>query len=135
MGFRRPPFANLLKQEGPASVDVQAFVDSMFDGPEASALYAAARRTDTRFRTELFARMREGAGRNQRQVLTHTGIPTAIVNGADDAVVNLDYFDTVPYGHLWKGRCFRLEKAGHAPFWDAPERYDALLLQFLADLL
>jgi pimeloyl-ACP methyl ester carboxylesterase len=48
--------------------------------------------------------------------------------------VNLDYFDLVAYGNLWDNHCHRLEKAGHAPFWHAPERYNRLLAKFADDV-
>ncbi len=41
---------------------------------------------------------------------------TAVVNGAEDPIVNLDYIDHVRYANLWRDRCFRIDSAGHAPF-------------------
>ncbi|MBS7544185.1 alpha/beta fold hydrolase [Ancylobacter oerskovii] len=130
-GFRRPPSGGSAPGEARAPFEAEAFVDGIFTGPEASHFYEIVRGTDPDFRTALFASLRKGAGIDQRQALIDTGVPTAIVNGAEDRIVNLDYFETVPYGNLWNGTCYRLEGAGHAPFWDAPERYNALLQEFL----
>lgn len=57
--------------------------------------------------------------------------PIAVVNGADDAIINLDYFDTVNFADLWEGQCYRLPGVGHAPFWAVPEKFNPLLERFL----
>jgi hypothetical protein len=57
------------------------------------------------------------------------------VNGGADRIVNVDYFDTVASAHLWEGRCHRLARLGHAPFWEAPGDFIPDLECFMRDVL
>ena len=78
-----------------ATIDAPAFTHRIFAGTEGDTLIAAARRADGRFRRRLFEASREGLGVNQREVIETTSIPVAVINGAEDSSLNLDYFDSV----------------------------------------
>ena len=78
------------------------------------------------------ARAEEGV--DQRLIVESSHAPLAVVNGAADRIVNLDYFDTVAYANLWEGRCHRLSGPGHAPFWEAPGDFNPVLERFLQDV-
>lgn len=59
----------------------------------------------------------------------------AVINGAADPLLELDYCDEVCNGapRLWRGKCIRLEGQKHSPFYDDPDGYRKLLLEFLND--
>jgi pimeloyl-ACP methyl ester carboxylesterase len=57
----------------------------------------------------------------------------AVVNGAEDPFIRLDYFEVPKYANLWEGRCHRLPGLKHAPFWEAPDVFDELLARFIDD--
>jgi pimeloyl-ACP methyl ester carboxylesterase len=97
-------------------------------------LIEAVKRSDGRFRQRLFQARREGLGIDQRRAVETSPIPLAIVNGGADRIVNLDYFDRVPYANLWEGRCHRVAALGHAPFWEGPDNFNPYLERFLGDL-
>ena len=63
-----------------------------------------------------------------------SGIPLAVVNGADDPFVNIDFFDEVAYANLWEARCHRLRGVGHAPFWSGPDLFAPFLERFVRDV-
>ena len=44
-----------------------------------------------------------------------------------------DYFDTVPMPTLWNGRVCDVPAAGHAPHWETPGAFNALLQRFARD--
>ncbi|WP_075220818.1 alpha/beta fold hydrolase [Acuticoccus yangtzensis] len=111
--------------------DVSAFARAMVGDPVPPFLPAAIRRTDKRFRDVLFKAARAGAGGDQRDAVETSKVPIAVVNGAADPLVNLDYFDRIAYGNLWDGHCHRLPGAGHAPFWQQPAAFNAVLGRFL----
>jgi len=67
-------------------------------------------------------------------VIELTNVPTAIVNGQGDGIIDLDYVDRVAYGNLWRGRCFRIPNATHSPFWEVPHIVNRLLSEFLKEL-
>lgn len=114
--------------------DIEAFGTAIFGASFNPALRDALARADGQARKALFEAARAGAGVNQRWVVENMSTPLAIVNGADDALINLDYIDSLRYARLWSGRCHRLEGAGHAAFRERPAAFNALLGEFLADI-
>jgi pimeloyl-ACP methyl ester carboxylesterase len=133
-GFR----GNLLKglaSTGPFSREqAKRFVEGVFGGEATDKLVEAAMRTDGDFRTTLFSQARSSEKSNQREVVSSVGKPTAIVNGAEDPIVNLDYIEAVPYARLWRGKCFTIPSAGHASFLQNSLEFNSYLREFLEDL-
>lgn len=92
-----------------------------------------AKRTDGRARLVMSGRISAGEGVDQRGVVETADLLLAVVNGGDEPYVNLDYLDGIRWKRLWKGKCVRLDGLQHAPFWEQPSRFEAILLEFLAD--
>ncbi|KZM25736.1 uncharacterized protein EKO05_0006050 [Ascochyta rabiei] len=90
-------------------------------------------RTDGRARMMMFKAFVEGRGVNQVQVVEGEDVLTAVINGAEEPFINLDYIDGLNWKKLWRGECVRLEGKKHAPFWEDPKGFEALLLEFLGD--
>ena len=132
-GFRNSPAGNTTGKEIWSDDDAQVFVHRIFSGSEQKFLIDAAMRADGRFRRRMFEAAREGLGVNQREVIEAASIPIGVINGAKDPIVNLDYFDTLPYRHLWGGAPLRLPDVGHAPFWQDAKTFNALFKRFLAE--
>jgi len=132
-GFVQTPNSALAAQREWSDEDVDAFLMKVFGRLPDAGLREAARRADGRFRQRIFQAAREGAGVDQKVTVETHSVPLAVVNGADDRLVKLDYFDTVAYANLWEGRCHRLHGLGHAPFWEAPTTFAPLLARFLRD--
>jgi pimeloyl-ACP methyl ester carboxylesterase len=133
-GFCGRPMNGLAGKGDMTPDEVDRFVEGVIGETAEPFLRQAVARTDRDFRSMLFAGAARGTGVNQRDVVTSTSVPLAMINGADDQIVNLDYIDDVPFSSLWQGRCFRIGKAGHAPFWQAPDRFNAILSLFLTDV-
>jgi pimeloyl-ACP methyl ester carboxylesterase len=114
--------------------DVEAFGSAVFGASFNATLRDDMTRADGLARKTMFEAARAGAGVNQRWVVENLPIPLAVVNGADDPLVNLDYFDGVAYARLWSGQCHRLAGAGHAVFREKPADFNFLLAQFLSDI-
>jgi pimeloyl-ACP methyl ester carboxylesterase len=93
-----------------------------------------ARNTDGRARMVMGERFVGGKGVDQVRVVETTEVPIAVVNGAQEQFVNMDYLDTIKWGNLWRGECVRLEGLHHAPFWEDPQRYEQVLVEFLQDV-
>ncbi len=58
-------------------------------------------------------------------------IPLAVVHGAEEQLVNGNYFNTLTMPSLWRGGVQVIPGAGHAPHWEQPEAFNALLGAFL----
>jgi pimeloyl-ACP methyl ester carboxylesterase len=72
-------------------------------------------------------------GVDQKTVVEETDVLVAVVNGAKEQYVNLDYLDGIKWKKLWKGKCMRLEGLKHAPFWEDPKGFETILVDFLED--
>jgi pimeloyl-ACP methyl ester carboxylesterase len=73
-------------------------------------------------------------GCDQKRVVEETDVLIAVVNGAEDQFVNLDYLDKeVKWNRPWKGECIRLAGLGHAPFWEDAKVFEKVLGEFLED--
>jgi pimeloyl-ACP methyl ester carboxylesterase len=133
-GFIPAPHMTLAGQEHLSPEEIDAFGHAIFGEGFAPFLREAMERTHGLARKILFEAARAGIGVDQRQVVETAPVPLAVVNGADDPFVRLDYLDSLRYAHLWEGECHRLPGLKHAPFWEAPEAFDPLLGQFLLDV-
>ncbi len=133
-GFLGKPLGGLASQSELTHEQAEKFVGGIFGDLSEAFILQAVERTDLSFRGTLFDSARRGEGANQRDVVSSTHVPTAMVNGARDSIVNLDFVDTVSYGNLWGGECFRMAQCAHSPFWQQPTLFNALLSRFLDDI-
>lgn len=93
---------------------------------------SAVRRTDGRSRRLMIEAALAGKHPDQRSLVETSPVPLAIINGADDPVINLDYIDTLTFRNLWNGDAVRLENAGHGLHWQKNKEFNALLNSFLS---
>lgn len=94
-----------------------------------------ARNTDGRARMVMREKfMDESAGgADQVRVVEETDVLIAVVNGAEEQYVNLEYLEGIRWKRLWQGKCVRLEGLHHAPFWEDPQRFEKILGHFMED--
>lgn len=133
-GFRGRPLGGLASKAELTAEEADQFAMGVLGACAEPFVRQAVERTDRRFRPTLLVAAAKGEGANQRSVLGSSDVPVAIINGADDHIINLDYIDSVEYKNLWCGRCFRIPDAAHAPFWQAPEAFNLLLSSFLGHI-
>lgn len=133
LGFRQGPHSPLAARQEWSVEDRDAFLVKVFGRLPEPRLREAAARADGRFRKRIFEAAREGAGVDQKLTVETHPVPLAVVNGAADELINLDYLDTIAYANLWEGRCHRFDGLGHAPFWEAPLMFTPMLERFVKD--
>lgn len=133
-GFKGSPHSGVAGRQDLSQADIDGFVQAIFGDSAEPFLRDAVARADGRFRKRLFEGARAGEGGDQRVAVKNSLVPLAVVNGAADRLVNLDYIDSVAYGNLWEGRCHRLDGLGHAAFWEGPLEFDLVLERFLRDV-
>ncbi|WP_321884955.1 alpha/beta fold hydrolase [Paraburkholderia bannensis] len=132
-GFMGLPQTSAAGRKDLSEADIDGFMQATF-GERPAFLRDAIVRSDGRFREHLFQAMRADDYADQRTTVKNSAVPIAVLNGADDKVINLDYVDRVAYGNLWDGRCHRIAGSAHAPFWQQAQRFDSLLARFLDDV-
>lgn len=133
-GFTSAAHAGLGRKRFLSASERADFARGMAGEPTPSFLLDAIARCDGRSREILFKARDAGAGIDQRRMVESSGIPLAVVNGADDPFVNIDFFDEVAYANLWEARCHRLRGVGHAPFWSGPDLFAPFLERFVRDV-
>ncbi|XQM34152.1 hypothetical protein DFLDMN_000962 [Cupriavidus sp. H19C3] len=134
VGFQPAPHMRLGSQQQFTPEDIDTFGHAIFGDKFAPFLREALARADGVARKTMFEAARAGAGVDQRWVVENLPVPVAVVNGADDPFLRLDYLDSLAYANLWEDRCIRLPGARHAPFWEAPEVFNPVLARFLRDI-
>ncbi|MDR3471330.1 MAG: alpha/beta hydrolase [Devosia sp.] len=114
--------------------DVERFGKMCFGDRPPQAFLEDIRRADGRCRTNFGRSLLRGEGADQRRVVETAEVPIAIVNGEHEHIVRLSYLESLNYQMLWGDKCQLIAGAGHSPFWQQPERFNALLGQFAADV-
>ena len=111
-----------------------SFKGAGVDTPTERFVWNAVRRTDGRARHLALGKFAAGTGANQRDIATNSPVPLAIVCGADDAFIRNDYITGLNYANLWEDQVYLLKGLDHAPFYEAPARFDPYLDRFLTDM-
>ncbi len=135
LGFRQTAQMALAGSANWAEGDAEAYARATA-GAGASFepfLLEAARRTHGLARETFFADALSGRSDDQRRIVETAPTPLAVVNGADDEFIIADYFNDIAWANLWDGRTHSLAGLGHAPFWQAPERFNPLLERFVTE--
>jgi pimeloyl-ACP methyl ester carboxylesterase len=113
--------------------DVRTFARICVGSQAAPAFLDAIARTDPAARTHLLRSMLVGLGKDQKRTVENADVPIAVVNGIHEPFARLDYLSGLAWGDLWQDRCHAIADAGHAPFLEKPEEFNALLEAFLRD--
>ena len=132
-GFLASPHLASAGRKDLSPPEMRAFAGAIFGEPVEPFLLQAIARADGRCRERLFQAAQAGHGVDQRLAVEASPVPIAVINGAADPLIKLDYVESVAFRKLWSGRSHRLD-GGHAPFWHAAADFNALLERFLADV-
>ncbi len=90
-------------------------------------------RTDGRARGALGASLAQGIIRNEVELVANLSAPLAVLHGEQEQLVNGDYIRSLNMPTLWRGAVQMISGAGHAPQWEQPEQFNALLAAFLQE--
>ncbi|WP_078058344.1 alpha/beta fold hydrolase [Rhizobium rhizosphaerae] len=123
--------AGLSGKEHFSPEDVALYARATCGEPFKEAFLAMVARTDGRARRMMVEAFLAGTGDDQSRLAREAPVPLAVVNGADEPFVNLDFVARAAYGNLWDGRTHVIPGAGHAPFRGRSAEFDGLLARFL----
>ena len=133
-GFRPHPMLPLIGKPELSDDEAEIFAAGAYGKAASPALRNALRRTDGRARGMLFETVFDGRTSDQQASAEKAGVPIAIVNGADDPIVNVEYIGSLTYATLWEKHCFALRGEGHSPFLTSPQIFNPILERFLRDM-
>lgn len=129
-GFRPHPHMQLTGKRDFSAADVVEYARDTAGVP-APFIEAAVRRCDGRARELMMAAALSGRGADQRQVVSTSNVPIAVITGTDEPFVDNGYLERFPYRNLWERRVHVIDNSGHAPFYEQPDEFNTLLERFL----
>jgi len=134
--FRPSPHMALTFRESFRDDEARAYAQEAIgaDVPLEPWMLAACLRADGRFRRMMMESALAGRDLDGREIAETSPLPLAVLCGANDPFVEPSYLESLAYRQLWDGKVHLLAGLGHAPFWQAPERFDPLLARFLEDV-
>lgn len=94
---------------------------------------ADVERTDGRARRILVESFLRGVGTDPMRLIADERRMIALVMGEREEFASWDFMRTITGPALWRGGALRIPRASHAPFRDAPEEFNPILLQFMRD--
>ncbi|KKB12307.1 alpha/beta hydrolase [Devosia geojensis] len=114
--------------------DIMRFHELCFGDNGGSDMIEAIARSDGRVRAIAVSGMMRGDGADQKRTIEEATVPIAMVNGEHEPIARLGYIAGLDYQTLWDDHCHVIAGAGHAPFRDRPEVFNALLNRFVSDV-
>lgn len=93
--------------------------------------WQAVWRTDGMARQQVFAKLQTTDWQRQIAVMKSGKIPFAMINGPKDPFINHDFCASPEFGTAFAERPILIEGAGHAPFLEDSEMFNAKFLEFL----
>lgn len=133
-GFKLHPMLALIGKPDLTDEEVDVLAVGAYGDAVTPELRNAVRRADGRARSTLFATLFDGRTSDQRTLAETTSVPIAIINGADDPIINTDYIGGLSYASLWERHCFVLRGEGHSPFLNNPGVFNQTFARFVNDM-
>ena len=131
--FKPDPALALLGREFMSAQDATHLLARLFPGGAPRFALEALQRTDGRARRIFVESFLAGHGADPRPLLDRDERPVGLLIGELDPLVEPAFLASVPAAGVWRGRPVVISGAGHAPFWEAPDAFNAALLAFLRD--
>lgn len=113
--------------------ELDIIAKSMVNYPEfEESVKAELKKVDPNFMKRWVANMQAKIPKDEVKIVRNTNIPVAVVHGANDSFLNLEYLKKVPFSSLWKDEIYEIQEAGHLPFLEKAKEYNNYLLDFCA---
>lgn len=91
-------------------------------------------KTDKNARPYLGASIAAGKFKNEQRICSGLSFPLGVLHGEKDALVNIDYLNSLPPDNIWEGNAQIVSSSGHSPQMEQPEQFNQLLAAYLKDL-
>ena len=134
--FSAIPGSNLLTKRRLTEEQIKLVASIMIKEGEQVPQYLLddIRNTDPKARTLMTSSIAANNFHDEIDIVSSLNIPMAIVHGAEDQSVNLNYINKLLMPTLWLGKIHIIENAGHSPQHETTEQFNKILEEFLSDL-
>lgn len=92
------------------------------------------RQTRPPFRTALLQNAGIGQLSDELYLLEQSGVPVVLLFGQQDGLLQTGYLDAAPF-QLWQNKVFKIPEAGHYCYNDQPEIINALIKEYLTEMV
>jgi pimeloyl-ACP methyl ester carboxylesterase len=120
----------------PSEAEMRAYVEAFFV-PQAGEIPAFffddMRRADGQARVAVAQSIRPGGYMDEVEIVRRMHVPLAVVHGAHEQLVSLDYLRKLQMPTLWRRKVQVIQGAGHAPQWEQSETFNALLTELVEE--
>ena len=89
--------------------------------------------TDKQIREVLAEVIKDGTVRDEVGIVKTLKIPLAVVHGASDQLIDLNYLKSLQYANLYTDDVIIIQGAGHAPHWEQPDAFNTILKKFIIE--
>ncbi|MGY3404141.1 pimeloyl-ACP methyl ester carboxylesterase [Bradyrhizobium sp. GM5.1] len=131
-GFNWTPTTALAGRKRFGSDDTRRYVSAMMGRslPNHHHLSRMAARTDGNARLWMVKNGLAGRGVDEAYAVSEIDRPIAVIQGASDPFIRIDYLRRLRFANLWTGAPVFID-AGHAAHWEAPSAFNPLMIEFL----
>ena len=91
--------------------------------------------TDPNARKFLTRNTAKNKFKDERDIVSNLKIPLAIIHGAHDKLINLEYIKKLNIPSLWKNEVQIIKDAGHSPQWETPDEFNSILEEFVKGVI
>lgn len=132
--FLPEPVMNLLFQKDLTESDIDAICRVFLTGNKTASFEKNIKEqllsSDGNTRISLLKSIGEGKQKDELGIIKNTKLPTAVIHGENDALVNYNYLANVSYGNLWQNKIHIVPGSGHFPQMEQAEAFAKLLMDF-----
>ncbi len=112
----------------------QSFADSFFKTSASASFVEDVKNTRGEARLNFGMSVQQGRFRDELAVVQTMTQPLLIIHGEDEQLVNGAFIQQQTIPALWRGEMQIIPGAGHAPQWETPEQFNALVAAFVDEV-
>ena len=129
--------SNVAFTPAPSEAEIETWMESAFApkfSPIPAFFDADFHKTDGAARGCLGASAQAGLFQDETAIVRDLKIPLAILQGAEEQIVDLDYLRRLTAPTLWRQEVQVIANAGHTPQWEQPQAFQELLDAFASSI-
>jgi pimeloyl-ACP methyl ester carboxylesterase len=132
-GFNVSETFSFFGREQLSAAEKNVLAEIIAGAPAPDFAHRALGRADGRARRIVVESILSGHGADPARLLASGDRPIALVCGEREFMTSWDFMRALAGPAIWRDGVIAIPNAAHAPFLEAPDAFNALLLQFIRD--